>query len=51
MKYLKKSFSVFMGGNKQYEVNYDRIFGERKRNDNTDDNQDDTSSNRQEGKQ
>lgn len=26
MKYLNKSFSVFMGGNKQYEENYNKIF-------------------------
>ena len=26
MKYLDKSFSVFMGGNKQYSENYDTIF-------------------------
>jgi len=29
MKYLNKSFSVYMGGNKKYEKNYDRIFKEK----------------------
>lgn len=32
MKYLKKeSFSIFMGGNKQYDDNYNRIFRKRLR--------------------
>ncbi len=26
MKYLSKKFSVFMGGNKKYYENYDKIF-------------------------
>lgn len=26
MKYLNKTFSVFMSGNKQYEDNYNKIF-------------------------
>jgi len=30
MKYLNKSFSVYMEGSKEYEKNYDRIFRKKK---------------------
>lgn len=30
MNYLKKSFNVFMQGDKYYQENYDRIFGKKK---------------------
>jgi len=30
MKYLNKSFSVFIGGSKKYEENYDRIFRKKR---------------------
>ena len=26
MKYLQKQFSIFMGGSKEYEQNYEKIF-------------------------